>query len=309
MTITCSSCHTTFESRPAPCPDGLPGCLTVHTDENSFVCPHCGTKTLPRIDILFEDVGIGVINYKSIVSLGILGVEDPVKTYWLSFVGLVDGQEHALGVVITEAISDTEAVQKISALGLNPGGEVLILEVPDEPEAQAEIAKFPKDTLLDPKTLLAAGCIKKGDVGEFDPTKEPVKVSTVCAECNPPTPNWLDITRAQVDAALPQNLDYSFIANVRPDFELGDALWARPDLEVTDVTRWPIGWSVARNPNGFFDPDNQPETAFPAHTRVFYVPAIEAWFAVSVDDFHAILDQEGLTRDQYAAYLLRKIKS
>jgi hypothetical protein len=108
-----------------------------------------------------------------------------MKTYWLSFVATVDGRDKALGVVVTDASSSIEAFEQVTKLGLNPGGEVMIVEVPDEPEAQAEVAKFQKDCLLDPESLLAAGCVKKGDAGDYDPSKPPVNVSSVCEECNP----------------------------------------------------------------------------------------------------------------------------
>lgn len=58
-----------------------------------------------------------------------------LHTYWLSFVG----PSGSLGVIITESASTREALSKVSSLGLNPGGEAMVIEIPDEPEAVAEV--------------------------------------------------------------------------------------------------------------------------------------------------------------------------
>jgi hypothetical protein len=120
-------------------------------------------------------------------------------------------------------------------------------------------------------------------------------------------------TKAQVLDALTafkrsgRNFDISFLATCRPDIELADALWRRKDFEVTDKTRWPEGWTVAEWPEGYVDPSTQPEARFPQGTRVFYIPAIETWFAAYKDEdtFVYLLEWSGFLtdRDLFAMYL------
>jgi hypothetical protein len=56
-----------------------------------------------------------------------------MKLYWLSFCdsGLPEGQQF-LGVSIVEADSDGDAVRIAWDRNCNPGGEVMLLEFPDE---------------------------------------------------------------------------------------------------------------------------------------------------------------------------------
>lgn len=102
--------------------------------------------------------------------------------YWLSFVAPGRG---SLGVVVTEAASARDAHEKVTRLGQNPGGEAMIIEVPDEPAAVEEVGKYPRDVLLTPEVLRAGGAIRAKDAGPYDPEKgPPVVVEYVCGDCN-----------------------------------------------------------------------------------------------------------------------------
>lgn len=105
-----------------------------------------------------------------------------MNIYWISFVG----PSGALGVVITDSTSPLEALDRATRLGQNPGGEAMIVTVPDEPEVLAEIGQYPRDTLILPEVLLAGGAIRAGDAGAPDPARgPPVQVDMVCGPCNP----------------------------------------------------------------------------------------------------------------------------
>lgn len=104
-----------------------------------------------------------------------------MRTYWISFVASGIAQ----GVVIVEAASPREALERVTRLGQNPGGEAMVVEVPDEPDAVEEVGMYPRDELLSPEDLLTAGAIRVGDAGEHDPEKgPPVQVTMVCEPCN-----------------------------------------------------------------------------------------------------------------------------
>lgn len=75
-----------------------------------------------------------------------------MKLWWLSFASETEN----LGVVITEAVDIVNAVRKCWLLGINPGGQVMSLEIlPDSDEA-----KMPRDRLLSEKEIRAAGAEK-----------------------------------------------------------------------------------------------------------------------------------------------------
>ncbi|HEY1645461.1 MAG TPA: hypothetical protein VGF75_03680 [Candidatus Saccharimonadales bacterium] len=50
----------------------------------------------------------------------------------MSFVDEVEGKDTFLGAIITESNSPVEAVKKTWKLKINPGGEVLIVEIPED---------------------------------------------------------------------------------------------------------------------------------------------------------------------------------
>jgi hypothetical protein len=101
--------------------------------------------------------------------------------YWISFVA----NNESLGVVITEAGSSMSALERVTALGQNPGGEAAIVEIPNEPEFLEEVGRYPRDVLIAPDVLLAGGAIRAGDMGEPDPARgPPIRVDMVCDPCN-----------------------------------------------------------------------------------------------------------------------------
>jgi hypothetical protein len=61
-----------------------------------------------------------------------------VKLYWLSFCDDETGPNCGafLGVSIVEAPNPDEAMLQSWALGVNPGGEVMICELPDDADAR-----------------------------------------------------------------------------------------------------------------------------------------------------------------------------
>ena len=75
MQVECVECGSTFQSRPAPCPDGMEGCLVAHYDEKSFVCPRCGYDSGPAIGKALregpykEEIGVGFANLDGIRKL------------------------------------------------------------------------------------------------------------------------------------------------------------------------------------------------------------------------------------------------
>ena len=80
-----------------------------------------------------------------------------MKLMWLSFVN--DGK--FAGVIITEAMGIADAVCKCHALGINPGGEVMSFEIPED--AQKE-RSYPRDVLLTEEFLKADGHKKIKDM-------------------------------------------------------------------------------------------------------------------------------------------------
>lgn len=73
--------------------------------------------------------------------------------WWLSFAS----EEAPLGIAIVEAMSCEQAIGRAHDLGINPGGEVLGLAVPEEEAALAEVRRYGMDRLVSPSELRAAG--------------------------------------------------------------------------------------------------------------------------------------------------------
>jgi len=69
MNITCT-CGKPYQSKTAPCPDGIEGCLVVHYAEKAHVCPACGRDNTPDLSKgVWESIGIGVFNPKGLSRL------------------------------------------------------------------------------------------------------------------------------------------------------------------------------------------------------------------------------------------------
>jgi hypothetical protein len=69
---------------------------------------------------------------------------------WLSFVR--DGK--FAGVVITEAMDVADAASKCWRIGVNPGGEIMSFQIPED---AAKERSYPRDTLLSEDFLKADG--------------------------------------------------------------------------------------------------------------------------------------------------------
>lgn len=78
------------------------------------------------------------------------------KLLWLSFAE--DGK--CLGVVITEAEDVVEGAKKCRKNGVNPGGQVLSYEIPEDAKKERAL---PRDVLLSDKFLIKKGYIKLKD--------------------------------------------------------------------------------------------------------------------------------------------------
>lgn len=79
-----------------------------------------------------------------------------VPLLWLSFVK----DDVFQGVIITEAVDVAEAARKCHRLGINPGGEIVSFEIPEDAKLERG---YPRDTLLDEAFLRADGHVKIKD--------------------------------------------------------------------------------------------------------------------------------------------------
>jgi hypothetical protein len=66
-----------------------------------------------------------------------------MNRYYLSFVDVETGKDRFLGACIVEAESDVGAIRRAWELEINPGGEVMILDVPER------AFDFPLNRLMD----------------------------------------------------------------------------------------------------------------------------------------------------------------
>ncbi len=83
-----------------------------------------------------------------------------MNTYWISFVG----DEGQRGVCIVDASDQEHALDRAKQLGIHPGGEAMLYEMPEE--AADEIRTWGKDRLIRPDELKEAGYRKLGDCTE-----------------------------------------------------------------------------------------------------------------------------------------------
>ncbi len=108
-----------------------------------------------------------------------------MKTFWISF---ANDDEGNLGCCIVDAESSKEAILMASELGINPGGEAMIWEMPDDNEdATAEINKYGKNILIRPEQLLSEGYRKTNEMD--DETQQYIiehpKMTVISEEYNP----------------------------------------------------------------------------------------------------------------------------
>lgn len=92
-----------------------------------------------------------------------------LKTYWLSFV-----KNHVnAGCCMVDAQGPSHAVSRATELGINPGGEVAIMELPADAE---DLQNWPKDTLIPREQLVAHGYQRVGD--------RQIPAEVICEDCN-----------------------------------------------------------------------------------------------------------------------------
>ncbi len=107
-----------------------------------------------------------------------------MKTYWLSFAN--PGVDGNLGCCIIDAEDEEGALNKVDLLGINPGGEILFILMPDVPEAQEEVEKWGKNRLISVVELEVDGYDSLSDL--TDDQKEFMdndpNVTKICEDCN-----------------------------------------------------------------------------------------------------------------------------
>jgi hypothetical protein len=102
-----------------------------------------------------------------------------MRTFWISFAN----EEHgSFGVVITDAVDEPSAVQKVKNLGLYPGGEARLYDMTECPE---EVAQWQKDRLIAPRELRDAGYISTKNIpDEINQVLDAdSRVVTICEDC------------------------------------------------------------------------------------------------------------------------------
>lgn len=80
-------------------------------------------------------------------------LKQPLTTWWLSFAD--DARGGSLGVCLVEARGLLTAVMRTHQIGINPGGQVMGFEIPEDSEEHA----LPRDRLLKADELMAVGAI------------------------------------------------------------------------------------------------------------------------------------------------------
>lgn len=74
-----------------------------------------------------------------------------MKTYWISFAG-VEGNR---GIVIIDAKNESAAIKKTHKLGINPGGEAMLLDCTGNPGMETEISRWGRNRLVTKAELVA----------------------------------------------------------------------------------------------------------------------------------------------------------
>jgi len=100
---------------------------------------------------------------------------DKLTLFYLSFAT----NNECLGATVVEARNPTHALMLTHAKGINPGGEAMILEVPDD-RIESDVTKACLNKLLSFEQLQAYGAVKLKDVLDF---LKP-DADFVCEDCN-----------------------------------------------------------------------------------------------------------------------------
>jgi hypothetical protein len=102
-------------------------------------------------------------------------------TYWISFSNGTN-----LGCCIVNATDPRAAHLKTIELGINPGGELMIVPFDNSPSSKLEIAKWGKNKLITKQQLFNAGYISTDQMDRD--TQEQIgrdkRVIRICQRCN-----------------------------------------------------------------------------------------------------------------------------
>ncbi len=103
-----------------------------------------------------------------------------MKTYWISF-----ANEQNLGCCIIDAESEEGAYTKANELGLNPGGEVLVLQIDTTTlDGLAEIGRWGKNRLISKEELINDGYKTLPDMDDDIINDVMASGSIICEDCN-----------------------------------------------------------------------------------------------------------------------------
>ncbi len=104
-----------------------------------------------------------------------------MKTYWISF-----ANKTSLGCCIIDAIDQKSAIDKTKSLGINPGGEALLFEMPTDGSADIEINQWGKNTLISPQQLKEDGYKKLSEAPKEikNHINHSPAVTRICEKCN-----------------------------------------------------------------------------------------------------------------------------
>lgn len=89
------------------------------------------------------------------------------------------------GATVIDAIGEFDAIATTHVLGINPGGEAAILEMPPDMDAKAraEMNSY-KNRLVTKEELIANGAKRLADLPEYMQDRFEDEAVKICDECN-----------------------------------------------------------------------------------------------------------------------------
>ena len=76
------------------------------------------------------------------------------RWFWVSFAA----EDLLLGIAIVQALDPDHAIQRVTELGLHPGGDAIALLMPDHPLADQDRRNLGTYKLIDEEEFLETGC-------------------------------------------------------------------------------------------------------------------------------------------------------